>query len=87
MRDKELAIALALASLAAAPPATHAPPRMVRVAEGIYQFITPPYGDVGLDGNSIVITSTDGVLVFDTNGTPAAFFSHRSVASTTRFRT
>jgi len=72
MRDKELAIALALASLAAAPPATHAPPRMVRVAEGIYQFITPPYGDVGLDGNAVAILSNDGVLVFDSNGTPAA---------------
>ena len=30
------------------------------------------YGDVGLDGNSIAILSRDGVLVFDTNGTPAA---------------
>ena len=33
---------------------------------------TPGYGDVGLDGNSIAILSRDGVLVFDTNGTPAA---------------
>jgi len=71
MRDKGLAIAL-VASLAAAPPAPHAPPQMVRVAEGIYQFITPPYGDVGLDGNAVAILSNDGVLVFDSNGTPAA---------------
>jgi glyoxylase-like metal-dependent hydrolase (beta-lactamase superfamily II) len=70
MSDNGLAIALALASLAA--PATHAPPQMVRVADGIYQFITPPYGDVGLDGNAVAILSTDGVLVFDSNGTPAA---------------
>lgn len=35
-------------------------------------FVTPPYGDFGLDGNSIAIISGDGVLVFDSNGTPAA---------------
>jgi glyoxylase-like metal-dependent hydrolase (beta-lactamase superfamily II) len=35
-------------------------------------FISAPYGDVGLDGNSIAILSKDGVLVFDSNGTPAA---------------
>ena len=48
------------------------PPKRVQVAEGVYVFMTPPYGDVGLDGNSVVILSNDGVLVFDTNGTPAA---------------
>jgi cyclase len=48
------------------------PPKQIKVAEGIYVFLTPPYGDVGLDGNSVVILSNDGVLVFDTNGTPAA---------------
>lgn len=48
------------------------PPKRVQVAEGIYVFMTPPYGDVGLDGNSVVILSSEGVLVFDTNGTPAA---------------
>jgi cyclase len=47
-------------------------PRMTVVADGIYLFTTPPYGDVGLDGNSVVIVSRQGVLVFDTNGTPAA---------------
>ena len=47
-------------------------PSRTELAPGIYLFQTAPYGDVGLDGNSIAVTSTDGVLVFDTNGTPAA---------------
>jgi glyoxylase-like metal-dependent hydrolase (beta-lactamase superfamily II) len=47
-------------------------PVMTRVADGIYLFQTAPYGEIGLDGNSIAIVSTGGVLVFDTNGTPAA---------------
>ena len=47
-------------------------PRRTEIAPGIHLFTTPPYGDVGLDGNSVAIISTDGVLVFDTNGTPAA---------------
>ncbi len=48
------------------------PPKRVEVADGVHVFMTSPYGDVGLDGNSVVIVSNDGVLVFDTNGTPAA---------------
>ena len=52
-------------------PARPAPTR-VDIAEGVYLFQTQPYGDVGLDGNSIVIVSSDGVLVFDSNGTPDA---------------
>ena len=47
-------------------------PSRTELAPGIFLFTTPPYGDVGLDGNSIAILSRDGVLVFDTNGTPAA---------------
>lgn len=47
-------------------------PTRTEIAPGIHLFRTAPYGDVGLDGNSIAIISTDGVLVFDTNGTPAA---------------
>jgi glyoxylase-like metal-dependent hydrolase (beta-lactamase superfamily II) len=47
-------------------------PTKTEVADGIYLFQTAAYGDVGLDGNSIVIVWSDGVLVFDTNGTPAA---------------
>src|SRR5213596_3232403 len=47
-------------------------PQKVEVAKGIYLFISEPYGDVGLDGNAVAILSSDGVLVFDSNGTPAA---------------
>jgi glyoxylase-like metal-dependent hydrolase (beta-lactamase superfamily II) len=47
-------------------------PKRTEVADGIYLFASSSYGDVGLDGNSIVIVSSDGVLVFDSNGTPAA---------------
>jgi cyclase len=48
------------------------PPVRTELAPGIFLFTTPAYGDVGLDGNSIAITSNNGVMVFDTNGTPAA---------------
>lgn len=47
-------------------------PTRTEIAPGIHLFQTAPYGDVGLDGNSIAVLSTDGVLVFDSNGTPAA---------------
>jgi glyoxylase-like metal-dependent hydrolase (beta-lactamase superfamily II) len=47
-------------------------PKRLDVAPGIHVFVTPPYGDVGLDGNSVAIVGRDGVLVFDANGTPAA---------------
>jgi glyoxylase-like metal-dependent hydrolase (beta-lactamase superfamily II) len=47
-------------------------PRHMEVAPGVHLFITPPYGDVGLDGNSVAIVGDDGVVVFDSNGTPAA---------------
>ena len=59
--------------LALASPAQDRPvPVKIPIADGIVLFMTPPYGDVGLDGNSIAILSRDGVFVFDTNGTPAA---------------
>ena len=45
---------------------------MIEVAKGIYLFMTKQYGDVGMDGNAVAILSPDGVLVFDSNGTPAA---------------
>lgn len=48
------------------------PPARIAVADGIYLFRTAPYGEVGMDGNSVVVVGDDGVLVFDTNGTPAA---------------
>lgn len=47
-------------------------PQRVDVGHGVYLFISKPYGDVGLDGNSIAVIGGDGVLVFDTNGTPAS---------------
>ena len=47
-------------------------PTRIQVADGVYLYRTPSYGEVGLDGNSVAIVSSDGVLVFDTNGTPAA---------------
>ena len=69
-----MASAIALSTWLASPVAgqSHIAPRRIQVAEGIHLFVTPPYGDVGLDGNSIAIVSSDGVLVFDANGTPAA---------------
>ena len=43
-----------------------------KVADGaVYIFTTTGYGDVGLSGNSVAVISNDGVLVFDTSGTPA----------------
>jgi glyoxylase-like metal-dependent hydrolase (beta-lactamase superfamily II) len=47
-------------------------PASTDLAPGVVLFRKPPYGDVGLDGNTIAILSSDGVLVFDSNGTPAA---------------
>lgn len=47
-------------------------PARIDLAPGIHLFQTAPYGEVGLDGNAVVITSPEGVLVFDSNGTPAA---------------
>jgi glyoxylase-like metal-dependent hydrolase (beta-lactamase superfamily II) len=63
---------IALVALAPAAHAQLSPPTRVEVAPGISVFQTAPYGDVGLDGNSVVIVTNDGVLVFDANGTPAA---------------
>ena len=64
--------ALSIPCAAEGPSSTLQPPRRTEVAPGVHLFTTPPYGDVGLDGNSVAILSNDGVLVFDTNGTPAA---------------
>jgi len=47
-------------------------PEVIEVANGVYCFMSKPYGDVGLDGNSVAIVSDEGVVVFDANGTPAA---------------
>jgi cyclase len=69
-----IALLGSLAAVASAqePPSHRPPPARIAIADGIYLFRTAPYGEVGLDGNSVVITSDEGVLVFDTNGTPAA---------------
>lgn len=64
------AVSLTLARTSEA--AAHPAPAKTEIARGVYLFQTPPYGDVGLDGNAVVILSDAGVLVFDTNGTPAA---------------
>lgn len=68
----KLAVATLLIAVAATPAAPRPEPTRIQISDGIYLYRTAPYGDVGLDGNSIVIVGSDGVLVFDTNGTPAA---------------
>jgi cyclase len=55
-----------------APTSSRPDPARQQLADGVYLFRTAPYGEVGLDGNSIAIIGDDGVLVFDTNGTPSA---------------
>jgi cyclase len=42
-----------------------------KIAEGVYLFTTFPYGDVGFGGNSVAIITDEGVVMFDTSGTPA----------------
>jgi len=54
------------------PAFSHPAPTAAEVSPGVWLFRTEPYGDVGLDGNSVAIVSDDGVLVFDANGTPDA---------------
>jgi len=66
-----LVAVVCLCSLAVSAQNRPAPAR-TEISPGIHVFQTAPYGDVGLDGNSIAVMSNDGVLVFDTNGTPAA---------------
>jgi len=66
-----IAVTLCLLPLISAGQGRPAPTRTA-LAPGIFLFTTPGYGDVGLDGNSVAVTSRDGVLVFDTNGTPDA---------------
>ena len=66
-----IAVTLCLLPLMSAGQARPSPTR-TELAPGIFLFTTPGYGDVGLDGNSIAVLSSDGVLVFDTNGTPGA---------------
>jgi len=73
-RPRAVTIALTLCLLPLTP-AAQAPavvPVRTELAPGIFLFSRSGYGDVGLDGNSIAVLSRDGVLVFDTNGTPIA---------------
>jgi cyclase len=74
MRNPTVALALSAALTGVLTGADHVrpAPQRIEVAKGIYLFVSKPYGDVGLDGNSVAILSNDGVLVFDTNGTPAS---------------
>jgi cyclase len=71
LRSAAIAVMLCLLSLTSAGQPPIAPSR-TELTPGIFLFTTPGYGDVGLDGNSIAVLSRDGVLVFDTNGTPHA---------------
>jgi glyoxylase-like metal-dependent hydrolase (beta-lactamase superfamily II) len=48
------------------------PPLRTELAPGVHLFQTAPYGEVGLDGNTVAIVTGEGVVVFDANGTPAA---------------
>lgn len=43
-----------------------------QIAKGVYLFQTTAYGDVGFGGNSVAILTDEGVVVFDTSGTPAS---------------
>jgi glyoxylase-like metal-dependent hydrolase (beta-lactamase superfamily II) len=45
---------------------------MSKVADGVYLFTTSRYGDVGFGGNSVAILTAEGVVMFDTSGTPAS---------------
>lgn len=72
-RTSRLVGVVSIVGLTAAPWQVDRPaPARIDIADGIYLFRTASYGEVGLDGNSVVIVSNDGVLVFDTNGTPSA---------------
>jgi len=46
--------------------------RTVRVADGVYAFITPEERSSFQAGNSVAIVGDDGVLVFDTGNIPSA---------------
>lgn len=63
---------LSLALAAAQAPIDRPAPKRTDIAPGVYLYQTAPYGGAGLDGNAIVVTGRDAVLVFDTNGTPSA---------------
>jgi cyclase len=73
MPNRLLLVSLATLTCSLTATAQNRPiPTKTELAPGVVLFATPPYGDVGLDGNSIAVLSNEGVLVFDSNGTPAA---------------
>jgi hypothetical protein len=49
-------------ALSSSAPSDRPSPTRSQIADGVVLFRTAPYGDVGLDGNSIVIVSSDGVI-------------------------
>jgi glyoxylase-like metal-dependent hydrolase (beta-lactamase superfamily II) len=72
LRTRAATLCAAILPVGLAHAAGHTPPTRTEIADGIHLFRTAPYGDVGLDGNAVAILGSDGVLVFDANGTPAA---------------
>lgn len=65
-------LCLSAPSARAAAPAGPPPLAVTEVAKDVWLFRTEPYGDVGLDGNSVAFVTSEGVLLLDANGTPAA---------------
>ena len=73
MKSRLCAFALlALALPSASKAADYGKVAATRVAEGVYLFTTSRYGDVGFGGNSVAILTGEGVVMFDTSGTPAS---------------
>ena len=69
---RALLVVLLLVGCAAAFAADYGTVTSQKIADNVYQFSTSDYGDVGLSGNSVAIIDNDGVLLFDTTGTPAS---------------
>jgi cyclase len=70
MFRKSLFIALLAYATAAVFGADFAKTITTKVADGVYLFTTTGYGDVGLNGNVTAIITDEGVVVFDSAGTP-----------------
>ncbi len=59
--------------------------RTVKLAEGVYAFITPEERSGFQSGNSVVVIGDDGVLVFDTGNIPSS--TRRQIAEIRRLTT
>ncbi len=59
--------------------------RTVKLADGVYAFITPEERSGFQSGNSVVIIGDDGVLVFDTGNIPSS--TRRQIAEIKRLTT